>query len=157
MRYDTSMITILTRNAKETQKVAAALAGEAAGSARDSALVLALEGELGSGKTTFAQGFARALGVKDKVLSPTFVLFKNYNIKRKGLKYLIHIDCYRLDSPQELSHLGFGDLLKDKDAIILVEWAEKIRRILPRDIIRISFRHGKRPNERLLTIEAGPL
>lgn len=154
MRYHTSMIEIVTRSARETRKVAALLVQEIAGAARKSALVLALEGELGSGKTTFAQGFARELGVKDKVLSPTFVLLKIYNIKRKGLKHLVHIDCYRLDSPQDLLHLGFRELLKDKDVIILVEWADKIRRILPDDAIHIRFRHGRHPDERLLTIEA---
>jgi len=145
---------IVAKNMKETQKVAALFAKEAAKTSRGFALVVALEGELGSGKTTFVQGFAEALGIKEKVLSPTFVLMKIYNlrIRKLNIKHFVHIDCYRLDSPKDLLHLGFRDILKDKDAIIIIEWAEKIRHILPVGTIRISFRHGKHSNERILTL-----
>lgn len=150
------MLEMVTKSAKETQKVAAQLAVEAAKKVIGSALVIALEGELGSGKTTFVQGFAKAFGVEEKVLSPTFVLMKVYPLKQRRFKHLVHIDCYRLDSAKDLLHLGFREILKDKDAIILIEWADKIRRILPHDAIRISFCHGKRPQERILYIRPVP-
>ena len=146
---------ICSASSKETKQIAARLAKTISlSSSRSGALVLALEGNLGAGKTTFVQGFARALGAKENVLSPTFVLIKVYplNTKRYALRHLIHIDCYRLDSPKDLLHLGFKDLLKDKDAIILIEWADRIRKIIPKDAIWIKFEHGKRPSERVLRI-----
>ena len=142
---------ICSASSKETKQIAARLAKTISlSSSRSGALVLALEGNLGAGKTTFIQGFAKALGVKENVLSPTFVLMKVYKVRcrvsgvRCYPKHLIHIDCYRLDSPK--------DLLKDKDAVILIEWADRIRRIIPKDATWIKFEHGKRPSERVLRI-----
>lgn len=142
------MPAIITKSAKETQKVAALLA-----SSVKTPTIIALEGNLGSGKTTFVQGFARALGIKENILSPTFVLLKAYPLKRgKRFKHLAHIDCYRLGSPQELLHLGFRDIIKDKDAVILIEWADKIKKLLPKNILWIRFFHGKKPQERVIYI-----
>jgi len=150
---------ICSASSKETKQIAARLAKTISlSSSRSGALVLALEGNLGAGKTTFIQGFAKALGVKENVLSPTFVLMKVYKVRcrvsgvRCYPKHLIHIDCYRLDSPKDLLHFGFKDLLKDKDAVILIEWADRIRRIIPKDATWIKFEHGKRPSERVLRI-----
>lgn len=149
------MSEVTTGSPAETKKVAALVANSVC-----PPVVIALEGELGAGKTTFVQGFARGLGVKEKIQSPTFVLLKIYKInpalaRKSGVKkgvarHLVHIDCYRIDSPQDLLHLGFKNLLKDKDAIILIEWAERIKKLLPRDAIRIKFRHGKKPHERVI-------
>lgn len=140
------MIYIRTQSPQETKKIASLLARQAT-----TPLIIALRGALGSGKTTFVQGFARALGVKEKVQSPTFVLMKVYRLNQK-IKHLVHIDCYRLGSPKDLLHLGFKDLLKDKDAIILIEWAERVKNFLPRSTLWMSFAHGRKPNERLLRI-----
>ncbi len=137
---------IRTRSARDTRKVAALLASSIKAPA-----VIALEGNLGSGKTTFVQGFAAALGVKENVLSPTFVLMRTYQLKRfKRFKHLIHVDCYRLDSPQDLLHLGFKSLLQDRDAIILIEWADRVRQLMPKDAFWIKFTHGKKPRERII-------
>lgn len=134
--------TFVTKGAAETKKAAATIAVEVVRAKHEKAFVVALEGELGAGKTTFVQGFARALGVKENVLSPTFVLMKIYKLPINfKLKHLIHIDCYRIDSPKDLLHLGFRDLLKDKDAIILIEWADRIRRLIPKDAVWIHFEH----------------
>lgn len=155
------MISIKTKNFKETKKVAALLAKEVVRLHKKGALVLALEGELGSGKTTFVQGFAEALGIKEKVLSPTFILLKIYSLKRRGriksklrIRHLAHIDCYRLGSHKDLLHLGFADLLKDRDAIILIEWADRVKKILPKNSLRIKFKHGTKLNERIITIKS---
>lgn len=157
----------ITRNANETKKFAARLARSVR-----FPKVIALEGDLGAGKTTFTQGFARALGIKERIQSPTFVLLKIYSIYSSSLsrryrrkssrlrsnsktakfKHLVHIDCYRLASPRDLAHLGFKNLLKDRDAIILIEWAERIKKLLPRNSIRIKFKHGKKFNERIINI-----
>jgi tRNA threonylcarbamoyladenosine biosynthesis protein TsaE len=149
------MAKVITRSVRKTQKVAAALAKEILKtSRRRQALVLALEGNLGSGKTTFVQGFARALGIKENVLSPTFVLIKAYPMigsrTSHHFRHLVHIDCYRLESPKDLLHLGFWELLKDKDAIILIEWADRVRKLIPQDAIRIKFKHGHNPHERII-------
>ena len=102
-------------------------------------LVIALEGDLGSGKTTFSQGFAKGLGIKEKVLSPTFVLLKNYPLQTTHYKLFVHMDAYRLKSAKELQVLGWRDILKDTEAIVLVEWADRVRRALPKEYIRILF------------------
>lgn len=153
------MIKIVTRSAKETKKVAKILAEEASGYRGSSAFIIAMEGELGAGKTTFAQGFAAALGVTNRVQSPTFVLMKIYELrqatrnKRHGFKHLVHIDCYRIAHPKELVHLGLKDILKDRDAIVLIEWADRIKKILPRGVTRICFTHGRHINERTIAVE----
>lgn len=107
------------------------------------ARVLALAGELGSGKTTFTQGFAKGLGVTEKILSPTFILIRSYKLQTKNYKLFYHIDCYRLDDPaQELLHLGFRKIIADPRNIVVVEWADRIKNILPRDTLWASFSHG---------------
>ena len=157
------MVKILTKSAKETKKAARLLAGEIvrARPARvgtRGAVVLALSGDLGAGKTTFAQGFAAALGVKEKVKSPTFVLMKIYElkqeagIKKQGFRHFVHVDCYRVQYPKDLLHLGMRNLLKDHDAIVLIEWAERVKKILPRDTVRIYFSHGAKANDRRMKI-----
>lgn len=117
-------------------------------SRRRGALILALTGELGSGKTTFTQGFLRALGVKPKITSPTFVLIKNYKLKTKNYKLAYHIDCYRIKKPKELLKLRLKELLNSPQNIVLIEWAEKIKRILPKNSIWLKFEHGEKENIR---------
>ena len=146
---------ITTTGAKQTQKIASLLAEEltrASRPVRDGACVISLMGDLGAGKTTFAQGVARALGVKERVLSPTFVLMKIYALKKKKFRHLIHIDCYRLASPRDLAHLGFKEILKDKDAVILIEWADRIKKILPPHTLWLKFSHGAKAHQRSIVI-----
>lgn len=100
-----------------TKKAARELASSIkANGPRKRALVIALEGELGAGKTTFAQALAAALGVKGHVSSPTFLILKSYPLP-KG-KIFHHIDCYRISSRKELSLLGFADILKDPNNLV---------------------------------------
>ncbi len=91
--------------------------------------VLCLEGDLGSGKTTFVKGIAGGLGLKhpEQVKSPTFVLMHIYQAKMP----LYHFDCYRLDSTEELENIGFQDFVNDPHAISCVEWAEKAGDLIP--------------------------
>ncbi|HZX49654.1 MAG TPA: tRNA (adenosine(37)-N6)-threonylcarbamoyltransferase complex ATPase subunit type 1 TsaE [Candidatus Paceibacterota bacterium] len=96
------------------------------------AVVLALEGELGSGKTTFVQGFAKALGIQENVLSPTFVIVREHG-------KLYHIDCYRLSSGEELKALGWDKMVSHPGSFVLVEWPENIRELLPPYTKTISF------------------
>jgi tRNA threonylcarbamoyladenosine biosynthesis protein TsaE len=105
------------------------------------ATVVKLSGELGSGKTTFTKGVAKALGLKHTVTSPTFVLEKVYRIpKGKTFAKLVHIDAYRLERGKELKTLHFEKLLADPHALILIEWPEHVEDALPRAAQAISFK-----------------
>lgn len=105
------------------------------------ATVIGLQGELGSGKTYFAQNFGKIMGVTENMPSPTFVIMKSYKVDWHGFKKLIHIDAYRLESEDELLKLGWEDLLKDPENIILIEWPENVEGIMPKDAKRIVFEH----------------
>ena len=157
------MTVVVSRSAAQTKKTAAVFAKELSKANRNfkkGAAVVALEGNLGSGKTTFVRGFARARAVRESVLSPTFVLMKIYplqkNTKHKTqstkFRYLIHIDCYRLNSPKYIIHLGFKDLVKDQDAIILIEWADRIKKVIPKNALWFKFSHGKSPLMRTISM-----
>ncbi len=106
---------------------------------RDEALVLALHGDLGAGKTTFTQTLARVLGVTETVTSPTFVIMKNYATENERWSQLVHIDAYRLDAAEELQILGFADWLNKVENIVCVEWAEKVSDLLPRKTFDLNF------------------
>ena len=146
------MAEVKTKNAIATKQQAKKLAEKIKKMSSDQAIVLALSGELGAGKTTFTQGFAEAFGIKENVLSPTFVLMKMYK-KESGVRHLVHIDAYRLESEKELLHLGFGEIVQDKDAVVLVEWAERVKKIIPKDAVWVRFAYGENKNERTITIE----
>lgn len=104
------------------------------------ALVVALLGDLGSGKTTFVQAVARLLGVEESLTSPTFVIEKFYPLPLGGVfNRLIHIDCYRLDSPSELQHLGWEEIITNESNLIMIEWADKVAELLPPDHLTVNF------------------
>ena len=105
----------------------------------DRATVLALVGDLGAGKTAFSQAVGETLGVEDPMQSPTFVIEKIYPIDARGFKHLIHIDAYRLDHEHELVSLGWQEIIADPDNIILIEWPERVKGIMPEDAKKISF------------------
>lgn len=134
-------VTIIAKSDRETKKAAEILAKEVLKTkSTKQAIVIGLEGDLGGGKTTFTQGFAKGLGIKERIISPTFVLLKIFKLKHKIYKHLIHIDVYRLDSSSELKALGWEEFVKDPKNIIIVEWADKVRRILPKKYIQIKFK-----------------
>jgi tRNA threonylcarbamoyladenosine biosynthesis protein TsaE len=103
------------------------------------ATLVTLSGELGAGKTAFTKAVARALGVKETVNSPTFVLEKTYKLFGGNFKNLIHIDAYRLESGNDLAPLGFDEIMKAARNLILLEWPEKVADALPIPDIKISF------------------
>lgn len=135
----------ITKSAEETKEVAAKIIKEINGvkKERAGALVLALKGDLGAGKTTFAQGLAKELGIKEKILSPTFVIMKHFNILAfKHFNNFYHMDCYRLENAADMSGLGFEEILKNPANLAVIEWAEKIEEILPADTIWLEFEHS---------------
>ncbi|MBI2038788.1 MAG: tRNA (adenosine(37)-N6)-threonylcarbamoyltransferase complex ATPase subunit type 1 TsaE [Candidatus Niyogibacteria bacterium] len=133
-----------TKSAGETQRIAGLLAKDlAAVSFHDHALVVALSGDLGGGKTTFVQGFAKGLGIRDAVQSPTFLIARNYAFTRGGYTKLIHVDAYRLGPPaggaREIETVGWNEWVEDRHAVILVEWAKNIEKLLPKVHFDIHF------------------
>ena len=107
--------------------------------------VVSLTGELGSGKTVFAKGVARALGVKDNVVSPTFTLINEYH----GDEVIYHMDFYRLNSLEEILNIGVDDYFFS-DGICLVEWAEKMGKIFPDNAIKVVIIHVKGNNREII-------
>jgi len=144
------MIEIITTSAKETKKIAINFVKDLKNwPISKCAFVIALEGNLGSGKTTFIQGLAAGLGIKKSVLSPTFLILKQFSLSEAGLplaeirsyKSFYHIDAYRLKNSEELLELGFKDLINNSENIIVIEWADKIKKILPKNILWINFKN----------------
>ncbi len=130
---------------------------------RNGATVFALKGDLGAGKTTFVQGFLRGLGAKGRAPSPTFVIMRRHLLGRargtvrsqNRFKNLFHVDAYRLADARHLAALGMKDIFADPENVVLIEWAERAKKILPRDAVWLTFRHGKHENERHITIKGG--
>ena len=130
-----------TADPEQTQAVAAAVA-----SVVRAGDVILLSGDLGAGKTTFTQGFARALGVTEPVTSPTFTLLNEY----RGRLRVLHADVYRLDSLQEVIDLGIGELVEE-DSVALVEWGEAAAPALPGHLT-ITIEHGDGDDDRTITL-----
>ena len=105
----------------------------------DGAFVIGLKGELGGGKTCFLQGFAKGLGVKEKILSPTFVVYKKFHVPCSMFHDFYHFDCYRIKDSKEISDLGFKEIISNPENIVAIEWSEKIKEVLPKNIKWISF------------------
>ena len=116
----TGQVRLTTTSAGSTRDLAAAIAARCVPGD-----VLLLSGDLGAGKTTFAQGFGRALGIVEPVTSPTFTLVRQYDVApgTAGVRTLLHADVYRLDSLGEIADLGLGQLVED-GGVALVEWGE---------------------------------
>lgn len=104
-----------------------------------SATLVTLSGDLGAGKTTFTQGFAKALGVTEPVTSPTFVLAKSYELPNGPFKKLVHIDAYRLTEGKDLAPLAFSEAMKDPHTIVMLEWPEIVADGLPERDVAISI------------------
>ncbi len=128
--------TFITHSLEETQKFAkdwlASLPFES-----DEATIVGLYGNLGSGKTTFTQSVAKELGIHSSVTSPTFVIEKLYETNHSHFARLIHIDAYRLESGRELQTLNFEDLVDNPNNLIIIEWPENIKEILPENHLKI--------------------
>ena len=100
---------------------------------------MALKGDLGSGKTTFVQGLAKGLDVKENITSPTFVIL-NLHKSKKGLQ-LAHFDLYRLNNERDLEGIGATDYLGKDKIISVIEWPERAKKLLPKNTIWITFEH----------------
>ena len=128
--------------------------------------VLALTGELGSGKTAFVKGLAKALGIKHVVQSPTFLLMKCYPVLQatshnsdvrsesdmtSDLQAFCHVDAYRIKNERELINIGLGEKLEDPSVVTAIEWADLVKKIIPKRAVWINFSHGENPSERVVS------
>jgi len=145
---DTNIFT--TNSYKQTQKLGEILAKELKGGE-----IVCLSGELGSGKTTFAQGVLSGLGAKKPYTSPTFVVMKHYKQKattrKSKLENIYHVDAYRVE-PKDILDLGWEEIIAKKNNIIIVEWAERIKNIIPQNALWLKFEHMNK-KERKISIK----
>ncbi len=161
--------TYFTNSFLETKKLAEKLAekiliiGKKNRASSDGALILALCGELGGGKTTFVQGFSKGLGIKEKILSPTFIIMKQFQI-RKNLRpnsqkfaNLYHIDCYRIKKAKEILDLGFKEIISNPQNIVIIEWAERIKKILPENALIVTFKFIDKNKRKIVIGKNKPL
>lgn len=133
----------ISKNLKETQQMARSFLKDVIDRGSEKALIVGLSGELGAGKTTFTQFVAEYLGVKKKTNSPTFVIIKKYPIKYGQYKYLFHLDAYRLKNEKELLHLGWDEIIGNKEHLIFIEWPENVKKIIPKDSVLIEIAHTR--------------
>ncbi|HVM02906.1 MAG TPA: tRNA (adenosine(37)-N6)-threonylcarbamoyltransferase complex ATPase subunit type 1 TsaE [Acidimicrobiales bacterium] len=141
------MINVVTKSAEDTRELGAALAGLA----RAGDVVL-LAGDLGAGKTTLVQGFARGLGISEPVVSPTFILVRTY----RGRLTLVHADAYRMDNLREVTDLDLPELLDD-GGVAVVEWGDVIAPVLPADYLDVHLELGEGDDERSIGVRVvGP-
>lgn len=120
---------IYTNSSNETAK----LGEEFSEKVKNGGTIL-LYGDLGAGKTTFVQGLAKGLGIKKRIISPTFIVIRSYNEDK-----FYHIDLYRIENEKDIEGLGIEDILKDDKNIIAIEWPEKIKKIVPKKRIELFF------------------
>jgi tRNA threonylcarbamoyladenosine biosynthesis protein TsaE len=145
--------TFITDNPSQTRKLGEMLAEELRGGE-----VVCLTGDLGSGKTTFAQGVLKGLGAKGPYTSPTFLVMKHYHIvhnakretrnEKKSLRVascelreIYHIDAYRV-GPRDVLELGWEEIIANKKNVVIVEWAERIKSIIPKNATWLEFEHA---------------
>ena len=117
----------VTSSADETRKLGRFLAKELRGGA-----IICLSGDLGSGKTTFVQGFLKGLGTKGPYTSPTFLIMKKYG------ENVFHFDTYRVEA-DDVMNLGWEEIVANNENIVIIEWAEKIKKIIPSDAAWLKF------------------
>ncbi len=134
----------LTKSFEETRKI-----GEKIVSVLGQTRIFALYGDLGSGKTTFTQGFAKALGIKSKIISPTFIIVRSYKINSGKFRRFYHIDLYRIEKECDLNELGIGDILSDEKNIVVIEWPEKIGKI-EENYLKIKFKYISETSRKII-------
>ena len=149
--------TLTTHSAAETFRL-----GQQVGRLLPSGQVLALQGDLGAGKTVLTQGIAQGLGITARVTSPTFTLVSQYT--RPDGDLLLHLDCYRLGSPEqadgalEATFFGLEEIVDRRDAVVVIEWAERVASLRPPDYHQISLSYDQAtPDQRQIQFLAhGP-
>lgn len=145
---------IITKSAKETKKLGEKYAVNIK-VGKKGAYVIGLVGDLGSGKTTFVQGFARGLKIAKRLLSPTYNIVRRYNLEYKQRVNLYHIDLYRIEKSKELKGLGFEEILSDSCNIVLIEWVDKIESVIKKCDMVLSFVMLDESKRKIITTYGG--
>lgn len=125
---------IISSSEKETENFACRLA-----ESLPVGTLVTLQGDLGAGKTVFARGFARGLGITEPVSSPTYTIVQEYNLPRGGRLY--HLDLYRISSADSALAFGVDEFFDDCNAFKLVEWPERAGELIPENAVRITITH----------------
>ncbi len=139
------MIQLSTSSARETQEVASKI-----GALVEQGDLVLLVGELGAGKTTFVQGFGRALGVNEPITSPTFTLAREYDGRQLTVH---HLDVFRLEQLDEVLDLALPELL-DGPSVTLIEWGDAIIPALPGEYLEVRLEYGDDDDERVIGVHA---
>jgi tRNA threonylcarbamoyladenosine biosynthesis protein TsaE len=134
--------TIITKSAEETQNLAENFAKKL-----KYGDFIAFFGNLGSGKTTFIQGLAKGLGIKRRIISPSFIIVRTYDLKPMTF---YHVDLYRTESLSDLVGLGIDQIVNDKSSIVALEWAEKMGELLPKKRIEVHFKYINENNREII-------
>ena len=134
---------------EDTKKLGQELAKEILKRKGEAGFVVFLDGDLGTGKTTLVKEIIFALGVKEKVKSPTFTIIEPYELNNENI---YHVDLYRIIDPSELEIIGLREYLNESNAIIFIEWPEKSYGYLKKFDLKISLKHLSE-NERKCRIE----
>ena len=142
-------IKILTNSVQETKKIGQIFGQEVLkNNLTNKAFIVGLKGDLGGGKTVFLQGFAKGLKIKERVLSPTFIISRKFLITKSKFINFYHIDCYRINNSSEILSLDFKKIISENQNIIALEWADKVRKFLPKNIVWLEFKYqGKNKRE----------
>lgn len=143
---------ITTDSYLETQNIAEKIAKSLRGGE-----VICLYGDLGFGKTTFIQGLAKGLGIKGRIISPTFIIMRSYKISLNNnlsnLQFFYHVDLYRINHEQEIIDIGLSDILGKPENVVTIEWPEKMKNLLPEKRINIQLDYLNE-NKRKITISS---
>ncbi len=144
----------LTTNPEETKKIGREIAKKIIRSPlKEKAIVVAMEGELGGGKTTLLQGFGKELGIKERMTSPTFVILKKFqldNLAVKQFNNFYHIDCYRIQNIGELIDLNLEKIISNPRNIVAIEWADRIKKIIPKSALWLKFEFIDKRKRRII-------
>ena len=115
--------------------------------------IIGLKGDLGSGKTVFSKGIARALGIKENINSPTFVLMKVYDTQNKKIKKFIHIDAYRIKNISDLETIGALEYINDKNNLTVIEWIQNIEKDFSKHFINIEIKYIDKNQREIIVFE----
>jgi len=125
---------MLSKNIKETEKIAKIFVDKLLKNKKThkGAAVVGLSGHLGSGKTAFTKLVTKHLGIKDRVFSPTYVIFKKYPVKLNKYKHFFHMDAYRIEDERELFNLNWKEIINNDEHLVFIEWPENISKAMPK-------------------------
>ncbi len=137
---------VITNNSLETQRLGSKFARKL--KAGD---IVLLFGNLGAGKTTFVQGLAKGMCIKDRILSPTFVIHRSHGVSFGNIKYLNHVDLYRIENQTEIENLGLPEIVGEESSVTVIEWADRLSDFKPQTGYKIWFKYLDE-NKREITV-----